>query len=110
MVGAAEWLLLELAAEQIGEAALLPAWREGALRSVPIKTIAQKALQIGEAKLNRALLEGTLPLRGVERRTDEEIDIPSSVAGRFALDCVLKPPGALGSSQSAGDVSPNIVA
>ena len=83
----AEWPLLKLAAERIGAERLLPAWREGSLRSVPIKAIAQKALQIGAAKLNQTWLERTLPLRGIKRWTDEEVDIPSSEAGRFTLDC-----------------------
>ena len=83
----AEWLWLKLAAERIGAARLLPAWRVGAMRGVPSKAIAREALRIGAAKLNQAWLEGTLPLRGVKRGTDEEIDIPSSEAGRLALDC-----------------------
>ena len=83
----AEWLLLKLAAERIGAERLLPAWREGALRSVPSKAIAQEALLIGAAKLNQTWLEGTLPLRGIQRGTDEEVDISSSEAGRLALDC-----------------------
>jgi hypothetical protein len=83
----AEWPLLKLAAERIGAEWLLPAWREGALRSFPSKAIAQKALQIGAAKLNQTWLERTLPLRGIKRWTDEEVDIPSSVAGRLVLNC-----------------------
>ena len=54
----AEWLLLKLAAERIGAARLLPAWREGALRSVPSKAIAQEALRIGAAKLNQSVARG----------------------------------------------------
>jgi hypothetical protein len=87
MAVAAEWLLLKLAAERIGAARLLPAWRDGALRSVPSETIVREVMRIGAARLNRASLEGTLPLRGVKHGTDEEIDIPSSVAGRLVLDC-----------------------
>jgi hypothetical protein len=87
MAAAAEWLLLKLAAEQIGADRLLPAWRKGALRGIPSEAIARKALQIGEAKLTQMWLEGTLPLRGIKHATDEEIDIPSSEAGRLALDC-----------------------
>jgi hypothetical protein len=87
MAAAAEWLLVKLVAKQIGAGRLLPAWRKGALRSIPSEAIARKALQIGEAKLNQMLLEGALPLRGVKVGTDEEIDIPSSEAGRLALDC-----------------------
>jgi hypothetical protein len=86
-MAAAEWLLLKLAAERIGAPRLLPAWRGGALRSVPSETIVREVMRTGAAKLNRALLEGTLPLRGVKHGTDEEIDIPSSVAGRLILDC-----------------------
>ena len=83
----AEWLWLKLAAERIGAARLLPAWRVGAMRGVPSEAIAREALRIGEAKLNQAWPEGTLPLRGVKHGTDDEIDIPSSEAGRLALDC-----------------------
>ena len=83
----AEWLLLRLAAERIGAAPLLPAGRGGALRSVPSETIVREVMRIGAAKLNQVWPEGTLPLRGVKRGTDEEIDIPSSEAGRLALDC-----------------------
>jgi hypothetical protein len=87
VMAVAEWLLLKLAAERIGAARLLPAWRDGALRSVPSETIVREVMRIGAARLNRASLEGTLPLRGVKHGTDEEIDIPSSVAGRLVLDC-----------------------
>jgi hypothetical protein len=83
----AEWLWLKLAAERIGAARLLPAWREGALRGVPSEAIVRKVMRIGATKLNQAWPEGTLPLRGVKHGTDEEIDIPSSEAGRLALDC-----------------------
>jgi hypothetical protein len=86
-MAAAEWLLVKLVAEQIGADRLLPAWRKGALRSIPREAIAQKALRIGEARLNQVWLEGALPLRGIKVGTDEEINIPSSEAGRFALDC-----------------------
>jgi hypothetical protein len=82
-----EWLSLKLAAERIGEERLLPDAREGALRGVRIEAIVRDVMRIGAAKLDRAWLEGTLPLRGVKHGTDEEIDIPSSEAGRLALDC-----------------------
>jgi hypothetical protein len=87
MAAVTEWLLLKLAAERIGAARLLPAWRDGALRSIPRETIVREVMRIGADRLNRALLEGTLPVRGVKHGTDEEIDIPSSVAGRLVLDC-----------------------
>ena len=43
----AEWQLLKLAAERIGAERLLRPGAEGALRSVPVRRIAQKALLIG---------------------------------------------------------------
>ena len=58
----AEWLWLKLAAERIGAARLLTAWRVGPMRGVPSEEIAREALRIGEAKLNQAWPEGTLPL------------------------------------------------
>ena len=83
----AEWLWLKLAAERIGAARLLPPGACGRCAAFRGEAIAREALRIGEAKLNQAWPEGTLPLRGVERGTHDEIDIPSSEAGRLALDC-----------------------
>jgi hypothetical protein len=85
-----EWLWLKLAAEPIGAARLLPAWREGALRGVPSEAIVREVMRIGAAKLQQAWLEGMLLLRGVPHaipETREVVDIPASEAGRLVLDC-----------------------